>query len=87
MVDYTQILLFAVIIILTFLLLFIGIKIYFILDEVLKAMIKANRMLDYTEELTGDIGKSVKNLSGFGEGLKTAFKIVHMLSKDSNKND
>ena len=82
MVDYIQILISAVVIILTVLIVFIGVKIYQILEEVLKAMVKTNRMLDNAEGLTNDIGKSVKSLSGFGEGVKAVFSVIHLFSKN-----
>jgi hypothetical protein len=82
MVDYTQILISAVVIVLTILLIFIGIKIYQILDELLKATIKTNRMLDNAENLSNEIGRSVKSISGFAEGLKAVFKLIHLFSKD-----
>jgi hypothetical protein len=81
MVEYTQIVFTVVIVILTVLVVIIGIKIYQILDEVLKASIKTNRMLDNAEGVSNEIGKSVKNISGFGEGLKAVFHLINLFSK------
>lgn len=82
MIEPTQILLFAVVIILTLLLLIIGWKIYQILIEVHKSLTKINRLVDNTVSVTSTISKSVQNFTGVSEGVKLISAIVKLFKKE-----
>lgn len=85
MTESTQILLFAVVIVLTILMVIIGWQIFQILSEIRKMLMKFNSVADEAVTLTGNIGKSVQNLSGFSDGLKTAFSIFHIFKKKKSR--
>lgn len=87
MTESTQILLFAVVIVLTILMVIIGWQIFQILSEIRKMLMKFNSVADEAVTLTGNIGKSVKSLSGFSEGLKTVFSIFHIFKKKKSKEE
>lgn len=79
--DTTQILLVAVVTVLTILLTIIGVQIVFILVEVRKSLEKVNKMLDDAGTVTGGISRSVTGLGGLFEGIKTGLSFVHKFGK------
>ncbi|KKS95985.1 MAG: hypothetical protein UV73_C0012G0013 [Candidatus Gottesmanbacteria bacterium GW2011_GWA2_43_14] len=87
MIDPTQILLFAVVTILTVLLVFIGWQIFQILGEIRKMLMKFNTMVDGAVNMTGNLGKSFEKLSGFGDGVNAVFSIFKMFSGKKEKKD
>lgn len=87
MTESTQILLFAVVIVLTLLMVIIGWQIFQILSEIRKMLMKFNSVADEAVALSGNIGKSVQNFSGFSDGLKTAFSIFHIFKKKKSKEE
>ena len=84
MIDPTQILLFAVIIVLTIMMVVIGWQIFQILSEIRKIFMKMNLMTDQAVSLTGNLGKSIQNLSGFSEGMKAVFGVFRIFKKKKN---
>ena len=87
MLDTTQTLLFAVVTILTVLLVFIGWQIFQILGEVRKMLQKFNTMVDGAVNVTGNLGKSFEKLSGFGDGVQAVFSIFKLFSGKKEKKD
>ena len=88
MIDPAQAVLFLVIIILTILLLVLGIQVYFILRELRKTIIKANKVLDDTGVITESVSGPISNLSTLAMGLKTGAtvaKIFNLKNKKSSK--
>lgn len=81
MIEPTQILLFAVVVTLTILMVIIGWQIYLILSEVRKTLIKFNTVVNEAVSITGNLGKSFQNLSGFSEGLKAVLGIFRLFKK------
>jgi len=85
MIETTQILLFAVVITLTVLLVFIGWQIFQILAEIRKMLIKFNTMVDGAVTLSGNMGKSFEKLSGFGEGVSAVFSLFRLFGGKKEK--
>ena len=85
MIEPTQILLFAVVIILTVLLVFIGWQIFQIFSEIRKMLIKFNTMVDGAVTISGNMGKSFEKLSGFGEGVNAVFSLFRLFSGKKEK--
>ncbi len=88
MIEPTQILLFAVIITLTILMIFIGWQIFQILSEIRKMLMKFNTMADSAVTVSTNIGKSFQNINGFSEGFKSVlgvFKILKRKPKEEKK--
>lgn len=79
--DTTQILLTVVITVLTVLLAVIGIQVVFILGEIRKTIIRMNKMLEDAGTITGGISKSLTNVGGLFEGLKTGLQVVNFFGK------
>lgn len=80
MIEPTQILLFAVVIVLTILVVVIGWQIYQILAEVRKILEKANTVAQGAVDVTSNMGQSLINISGVSEGLKMVLGIVKLFS-------
>lgn len=70
-----------VIIILTFLLLILGVQIYYILKEFRETVIKANKVLDDTGIITESVSEPVVMFSTFLTGIKTGSFFVNLLKK------
>ena len=87
MIEPTQILLFAVISVLTVMMVFIGWPIFQILFEIRKMLIKFNTMVEGAVSMTGNLGKSFENISGFSEGMKAVFSIFRLFRKKENKDE
>ena len=85
MIEPTQILLFAVVTILTILLVFIGWQIFQIFSEIRKMLIKFNTMVDGAVTMTGNMGKSFENLGGVSEGVKAVFSLFKLFSTKKEK--
>jgi hypothetical protein len=81
MTEPTQILIFAVIIILTILMVIIGWQIYLILSEIRKALVKMNKTVDNVSDFAENIGRSFQNFSGFSEGIKAVFGVFKLFKK------
>lgn len=82
MFDPVQMVLLFVIVVLTFLLIILGIQVYFILREVRSALQKANRVLDTTEMITESVSEPMTMISGVVKGVRMISKL---LGKDKEK--
>jgi len=81
MTETTQVLLVAVITVLTILMVVIGWQIVLILAEFKKMLSKFNLMADGAVSITGNLTKSVQNFSGFSDGIKSAFSIFKLFKR------
>lgn len=87
MFDAAQILLFAVIVILTLLLLILGIQVFFILKELRQTITKANRVLDNTGDITQSVSAPLSNFSSLLTGLRASAKVANILKKVTDEAD
>lgn len=81
MFDPAQLLLFIVILVLTILLVVLGIQVFLILRDVRKTIIKANKVLDKTGEITDSVSAPISNISQLFTGLKTGATIANFIKK------
>ena len=79
MIESWQILLVAVVTVLTVLLTVIGVQIIYILKEVRETLGRINHLLTKADDLTQVFTNSVSSISGFGAGLRAALKLVSMI--------
>ena len=90
-VDITQVILLLVLGILTLLLMVLGIQVYFILREFRKTVIKANRVLDDTQQITQNVSAPLASLSTLSTTLQASsiFAIIKfvksILTKDTEE--
>ncbi|OGG21141.1 hypothetical protein A3D03_05840 [Candidatus Gottesmanbacteria bacterium RIFCSPHIGHO2_02_FULL_40_13] len=86
--ESTQILLFAVISVLTIVMVVIGYQVFMILGEIRKMLQKFNKVVDSTVNVSTSISKSLTNINGFTEGVKTVMGIFNVFrKKDKNGED
>ena len=87
MLEPTQVLLFTVVTVLTIVMVLIGWQIFQILSEIKKMLEKFNQVVSGAVTITTDVGKSVKNISGFSEGFKAAFSLLKHFKKKDRENE
>lgn len=80
--DPTQILLFAVVVILTFLLLIVGIQVFFILRETKKAIKKTNKLLEEAQEVLPTFKKPILAAGNMFETFKNVKHVIDFLSRE-----
>lgn len=85
MYDPAQILLFIVVIVLTVFLVILGIQVSLILKDLRKTIIKTNKILDDTEEMTSAVKEPVVGLSGAIMGIKTGSTFLSIINRFSGK--
>lgn len=85
--ESTQILLFAVISVLTIVMVVIGYQVFMILGEIRKMLQKFNKVVDSTVNVSASISKSLTNINGFTEGVKTVAGIFNVFKKKVKKGE
>lgn len=85
MLNSTQILLIAVVIVLTILLTVIGFQVFLILKEIQRSIQKANKMLDDAGLISGSIAKPIASLSNSITGLSGLAGLFGWLAKKSKQ--
>lgn len=87
MVDTAQVILLFIVVILTFLLLILGIQVFFILRNLRQTVSKANKVLDDTGLITESVSGPVSTLSTLVAGVRTGASFARFLNKKkSHKN-
>ncbi len=79
--DIAQSLLLAVVLILTGLLVFLGIQVFFILRELRRTLERANKILDNANSITESIARPISDFSGILDGVKTGMSLLSIFSK------
>lgn len=79
--ESTQILLFAVISVLTIVMVVIGYQVFMILGEIRKMLQKFNKVVDSTVNMSTSLSKSLTNINGFTQGVKTVMGIFNVFRK------
>ncbi len=85
--DPIQTVLLFVIVVLTFLLLILGMQIYYILKEVRQTITKANKVLDDTGVITESISEPVAMVSSLITGIKTGASVMRFFKDTKKEND
>lgn len=83
--DTAQLLLIIVVSVLTLLLVFLGIQVFFILRELRNTLSKANRVLDDAGVISSSISRPVESFSTVVSGLKLGSVIATFLAKAVEK--
>ena len=84
-VDSTQIVLLAVIIVLTVFLVVIGFQVYFVLKDLRRTLFRLNRLFDDADDLVGQVKKPIESAGRFDWffNLAAGVGIAHLLKKGS----
>lgn len=70
--------------ILTFLFVFLGVQVWFILKEMKIGLGKMNKMLDDMGKVTGTVGEGFSSFGGFVSGLKSGLSLFSSLRKGND---
>lgn len=87
MLETWQILLVAVVTVLTILLTVVGVQVVYILRQVREILRKTNNILDNAGDLTKTLASSFGSVAGFGAGLKAAVKLISLFKKRKESED
>lgn len=87
MIDTAQTLLLIVVVVLTVLLLVLGVQVYFILAELRKTIMKANKVLDDASIITESISEPVAAVSNIVSGFKTGAMIASFFNKHKKQKE
>ena len=87
MIDAVQAVLLFVIVLLTIILIILGIQVFFILKDFRKTIVKANRILDTTDEITENISQPLSFLSTFLVSTRSLSTISKVLKTRKKKEE
>jgi hypothetical protein len=79
--DPVQITIVAISFILTFLFVFLGVQVWFILKEMRIGLSKMNKMLDDMGRVTGTVGEGFSSIGGFVSGIKSGLSLFTSFRK------
>lgn len=85
MIDAAQTVLLLVVVVLTVLLVILGVQVFYILRELRQTVVKANRVLDDTAQITESVSAPISSLSSIIAGVKTGAAIAQIFKKHSGK--
>lgn len=85
MTDVNQAILISSVAVITVILTIIGIQVAFIFREMRYTVQKINKILDDAGMVSHTMSKSVKELSGFSAGLKSALNVFSMFRSEKKK--
>ncbi len=86
MLEINQTVLISSITVITIILAIIGIQVAFVFREFRRTIEKFNKILDDGGVVSGSVSKSVKELSGFTAGVKTALNVFDRFKPKDKKN-
>ncbi|OGD92554.1 hypothetical protein A2697_04680 [Candidatus Curtissbacteria bacterium RIFCSPHIGHO2_01_FULL_41_44] len=79
--DITQIILLAVIIVLSIFLIALGFQVFFVLRDLRKTLFRMNRLFDDTDDLVGQVKKPIETAGNLFASLAAGVGIAHLLKK------
>lgn len=79
--DPVQLVIIVISFILTFLFVFLGVQVWFILKEMRIGLSKMNKMLDDMGKVTGTVGEGFLSFGGFVSGIKSGLSLFTSLKK------
>lgn len=77
--ELTQILLFSVVVVLTCLLVFLGVQVFFILREARRTMEKINKLLDGANLVSDSVARPIASFANFVDGVKNFGNLMDMI--------
>lgn len=81
--DTTQIILLAVIVVLSIILVALGFQVFFALKDLRKTLTRANRLFEDADNLVGEVKKPVESAGNFISALTAGVGIAHLFKKGS----
>lgn len=85
--DPVQFVIIIISFILTFLFVFLGVQVWYILKEMRLGLSKMNKMLDDMGKVTGTVGEGFTSIGGFVSGIKSGLSIFSSLRKGDDNHE
>lgn len=85
--DLTQIVLLAVIIVLTIFLVVLGLQVFFVLRDLRSTLRRLNQLFAEANTLVSEVKKPIEKAGTFVTALTTGAGLVHLLKKSKNDRD
>jgi len=85
--ETAQIIIIAIITVLTIILTFVGVQIILVLKEFRQTLLKVNGILKEAEHFTTKLTNSTQSISGLFVGIRTALSLLGVLKKDKDIKD
>lgn len=79
--DPVQLTIIAISFIITILIVFLGIQVWYILKEMRMGLQKVNKMLDDAGRVSGTVSQGVSSMAGMLEGIKTGLSLFSSLRR------
>lgn len=79
--DITQLLIIIISITITSLVVILGIQVFYILKEIRQSVVKVNKMLDDAGKVSGAVGESIVNMTGFVNGIKAGLSAISKIKR------
>src|SRR3989344_5030113 len=84
-VDTTQIILLAVITVLTIFLVVIGFQVFFVLKDLRRTLLRMNRLFESTDDLVGQVKKPIESAGNLFTAMTAGVGIAHLLKRGSKE--
>ncbi len=85
--DIVQLVIIIISLILTALVVFLGVQVWFILKEMRLSLQKINKMLEDMTKVTGAIGNTATGMSGILSGIKTGLSVFSSIRGKNKEED
>ncbi len=83
--DPVQLTIIAISIVITVLIVFLGVQVWYILKEIRSSLQKVNKMLDDAGKVSGTVTQGVSSMAGMLEGIRTGLSLFSSFRrKDHN---
>lgn len=77
--DPVQLTIIAISFIITILIVFLGVQVWYILKEMRQGLQKVNKMLDDAGKVSGTVSQGVSSMAGMLEGIRTGLSLFSSL--------
>jgi hypothetical protein len=85
--DVIQIVIISIAFVLTLIVIFMSVQVWYILKEMRTSLHKINKMLDDMGKVTSTVGETATNVSGLLSGFKSGLSIFSGLRKKGEEHD
>lgn len=79
--DPVQLTIIVISLIITILIVFLGVQVWYILKEMRTGLQKVNKMLDDAGKVSGTVSQGVSSMAGMLEGIKTGLSLFSSLRR------
>ena len=85
--DPVQLTIIAISFIITILIVFLGVQVWYILKEMRASLQKVNKMLEDAGKVSGTVSQGVSSMAGMLEGIKTGLSLFSALRRKDHDDE